>query len=440
MATNGLTIDDNEFKNHTNNSAVVFGASASNTHQNLSFTKNYIHDNNIDNSMVYSVAVNGGTFSQNTITEPGTTALKFAGANSAIMVINNFLDNNRVGVRIADDGFGFGGNTGIEIHNNSLSNNSNKAIDNQEAPTINATCNWYGTTNVDAQAASLFGGSVTYSPYLNSGTDNEGGTPGFQPVPGSCASMLSLAFTASPNMLLTSGTTTLSAVVSGGNTPYSYVFTGPGTINQSPGSNTATVSNIPAGVQTFTVVASDATSPTAQTISGMVSVTVTQANTAPVATSNANQTATVGQAFSYTVNAFTDAETPNGLTYTASINPTNGLSFDAGTRVISGTPSMSGVSSVTVTATDPGSLSTSTTFTITVSPAPVIPLTLAFMASPNMILTSGTTTLSATVSGGTTPYSYVFSGSGHYQPVARQQHRVGIQPTRWGADLYRRGQ
>ncbi|WP_018621818.1 putative Ig domain-containing protein, partial [Spirosoma luteum] len=154
-----------------------------------------------------------------------------------------------------------------------------------------------------------------------------------------------------------------------------------GTINQSSGSNTATVSNIPAGVQTFTVVASDATSPTAQTISGTVSVTVTQAppaNTAPVATSNANQTATVGQAFSYTVNAFIDAETHNGLTYTASINPANGLSFNPATRVISGTPSMSGVSSVTVTATDPGNLSATTSFTITVSPAGTPPPTATF--------------------------------------------------------------
>ena len=135
-------------------------------------------------------------------------------------------------------------------------------------------------------------------------------------------------------------------------------------------------------------------------------------NTAPVATANANQTATVGVPFSYTVNAFTDAETPSSLTYTASIVPANNLVFNPATRVISGTPSMSGVSSVTVTATDPGSLSASTSFTITVNPAPVVitPLALTLTASPNMLTTSGTTTLSATVSGGTTPYSYTFSG------------------------------
>ncbi|WP_020603088.1 ExeM/NucH family extracellular endonuclease [Spirosoma spitsbergense] len=203
---------------------------------------------------------------------------------------------------------------------------------------------------------------------------------------------LALTFTASPTMLTTSGTTTLSATVSGGTSPYSYTFTGPGTIT--PSGNTASVSGIPAGVQTFTVVASDATAPTSQTISGTVSVTVTQANTAPVATANANQTATVGVAFSYTVNAFTDAETPNSLTYTASINPANGLSFDANSRVISGTPSMSGVSSVTVTATDPGSLSASTSFTITVSPAGTPPPTATFS------ITGVTTVSCETISAG----------------------------------------
>ncbi|GAB3726663.1 NHL domain-containing protein [Spirosoma lituiforme] len=94
-------------------------------------------------------------------------------------------------------------------------------------------------------------------------------------------------------------------------------------------------------------------------------VTFALTTTAPVATTNTNQTAMVGTPFSYTVNAFTDAETPNYLTYTARINPTNGLSFNAKTRVISGTLLTSGVSSVTVTATDPGSLSASTTFSIT---------------------------------------------------------------------------
>ncbi|MFD2573135.1 putative Ig domain-containing protein, partial [Spirosoma soli] len=226
---------------------------------------------------------------------------------------------------------------------------------------------------------------------------------------------LALTLTASPQTLLTTGTTTLSATVSGGTSPYGYSFTGPGSLTAN--GNTAQVASLTAGVQTFTVVVTDASTPVNQTATATVSVSVTSpppVNTAPVATTNASQTAIVGQAFAYTVNAFSDAETPNSLTYSASISPANGLSFNAATRTISGTPSLTGVSTVTVTATDSGSLSVSTSFSITVNPAPVVvtPLALTLSASPTMVLTTGITTLSATVSGGTFPYRYTFSGPG----------------------------
>jgi hypothetical protein len=225
---------------------------------------------------------------------------------------------------------------------------------------------------------------------------------------------LTVTASANPTQILTTGSTTITASVSGGTTPYTYAFTGPGTIT--PNGNSATVSGLSAGVQTFTVTITDATASTAQTSFTTVSVTVTQANTAPVAVANDNQTATVGTAFTYTVNAFTDAETPNNLTYAAIINPVDGLSFDPATRIIAGTPTMSGVSSVTITATDPGSLSASTTFTITVNPAPVTALTVTASASPTQITTSAGTTLTGMAMGGTAPYSYAFSGPGTIVP------------------------
>ena len=198
------------------------------------------------------------------------------------------------------------------------------------------------------------------------------------------------------------------------------------------------MSNLPAGVQTFTLTATDATKPASQTISAVVSVTVTQANTAPTPTANANQTATVGQAFTYTVKAFTDAETPNSLTYSASINPANGLSFDAATRIVSGTPTSTGVSSVTITATDPGGLSASTSFTITVKAVPVVVTSLSLTASanPTTLLTTGTTFLKAFVSGGSSPYSYTFSGPGTIVPEAERGYGIGpasrvCRPSRW---------
>ena len=98
--------------------------------------------------------------------------------------------------------------------------------------------------------------------------------------------------------------------------------------------------------------------------------TTPPANTAPtVANAIPNQSATAGTAFSYMIpaNTFTDAETPNQLTLSVSGLPA-GLMFTA-PATISGTPSMSGTSMVTVSATDPGGLSASTMFALTVNPA-----------------------------------------------------------------------
>ncbi|MBC3784341.1 putative Ig domain-containing protein [Spirosoma utsteinense] len=94
-------------------------------------------------------------------------------------------------------------------------------------------------------------------------------------------------------------------------------------------------------------------------------------NLPPVASAPANQMAVVNQAFTYVVPAFSD---PNGdaLTYTVSGLPA-GLIFTAASRTISGTPSLTGVSTVTVKATDPGSLSASASFMLTVISAPVTP-------------------------------------------------------------------
>jgi glucose/arabinose dehydrogenase len=80
------------------------------------------------------------------------------------------------------------------------------------------------------------------------------------------------------------------------------------------------------------------------------------------------QSATVGQNFSFLIptNAFNDAETPSALTYSVSGLPA-GLNF-VGPATISGIPSTSGVATVIVKATDPGSLTASSSFTLIVNP------------------------------------------------------------------------
>ncbi|WP_020602668.1 putative Ig domain-containing protein, partial [Spirosoma spitsbergense] len=97
-----------------------------------------------------------------------------------------------------------------------------------------------------------------------------------------------------------------------------------------------------------------------------------QANTPPRLNEPvASQTATVGQGYNLNLsNTFTDQETPDQISLSASGLPA-GLSVSG--KFISGTPSVSGVSSVTLTATDGGGLSTNTSFSFTVVPAPVTP-------------------------------------------------------------------
>jgi hypothetical protein len=101
------------------------------------------------------------------------------------------------------------------------------------------------------------------------------------------------------------------------------------------------------------------------------------------------QTASVGQPFSYVIPAgtFSDAQTPTQLTLSVAGLPA-GLVFTA-PATISGTPSVSGISAVQVTATDPGGLSASTSFQLTVTGGSVTP--------PAGFAISGVTTVSCVV-------------------------------------------
>src|SRR5262245_2349676 len=154
-------VDNNEFRNHTANTPVIFAAVGAGVHTNLSFTNNSLHDNL---SGVYALGIAGGLFQGNTVrTSPAATGLTFAGANTAIDVLRNDLSPNARRLRITDfrdPGRGTP-NSDIEAHFNSFANNTQfgAAIlnggfgDPYSSPLLDLTCNWWGNVTGPTSAA-----------------------------------------------------------------------------------------------------------------------------------------------------------------------------------------------------------------------------------------------------------------------------------------------
>jgi Putative Ig domain/PLD-like domain len=134
-------------------------------------------------------------------------------------------------------------------------------------------------------------------------------------------------------------------------------------INSTTGVISGTAST--AGSYTVTLTGTDSTGP-----SGAATFTWTvgsgASNTVTV-TKPGNQTGTVGTAASLQISA-TDSASGQTLTYTASGLPA-GLSINASTGLISGTPTTAATSTVTVTATDTTGASGSASFTWTINTA-----------------------------------------------------------------------
>ncbi|WP_125568847.1 Ig domain-containing protein [Nocardioides baekrokdamisoli] len=132
--------------------------------------------------------------------------------------------------------------------------------------------------------------------------------------------------------------------------------------------NTGLISGTPttSGTSNVTVTATDTTGVSGSTsFAFTVNPVAPQGNTVTV-TNPGNQTATVGTGKSVQIHA-TDSSSSATLTYSATGLPA-GLSINANTGLISGTPSAAGTSSTTVKATDNTGVSSSATFSWSVSP------------------------------------------------------------------------
>lgn len=135
-------------------------------------------ENNIDG---INITLGNNIIEQNTLRNNSGNAIRLSGTPSLSgnSIINNFIDNNGIGINLTDPDPGAMGN---EAHYNSFTGNT-QSITNTHAATFNAKCNWFEST-VQAVIAAKISGPVTFVPFLLSGIDNDPGTDGFQPLPG----------------------------------------------------------------------------------------------------------------------------------------------------------------------------------------------------------------------------------------------------------------
>ena len=159
------------------------------------------------------------------------TAVYLNGGNSQASITRNVIDGNRTGI-LLPDGTGYGAyqitenaivnnqtfgvifatptalNAGLTIRGNNVTGNYASQLENDSGSIVNASANWFGAAQPIVSSAQLNGnlppefaypgpvtppsapypytisgnsaGLVDYSPTLNSGTDIDAATPGFQ--------------------------------------------------------------------------------------------------------------------------------------------------------------------------------------------------------------------------------------------------------------------
>jgi filamentous hemagglutinin family protein len=175
-----VTIRDNLFENPNTlvgglNLSNVSGLVTGNTFKDLKYYGILLANNSS------SIAITNNLFDH--ITNPGSNTTWGAGIRfytpaftGPVVISGNEFINSAIGVSVRAGSDITGMN--VQITDNSFHGNG-QAIRNEGTGTLNASGNWWGTTDATAVAAQMTG-AVDFSPMLASGTDANLGMAGFQ--------------------------------------------------------------------------------------------------------------------------------------------------------------------------------------------------------------------------------------------------------------------
>ncbi|MCF6342366.1 MAG: hypothetical protein L3J31_06130, partial [Bacteroidales bacterium] len=134
----------------------------------------------------------GGTplFSRNTVNnaETGvyttTSLFGWGSSDCSATFTNNYINNSTTEAFNCEAEASYT-NATTENNNHITGSTTNANASGAGTLSIDLTCNWWGSIDAGVIAAGM-NGNVQFLPFLTDGTDDDGSTPGFQPVPNSC--------------------------------------------------------------------------------------------------------------------------------------------------------------------------------------------------------------------------------------------------------------
>ena len=179
------------------------------------------------------------TFTRNTINAQGrplstgmyatTNIWGFTPGNNTVVFSNNFISNTTSEAFYLSTDATYTLN--ITANNNSFTSNTvGVALANAGTLVQNYQCNWWGSAD-GAQVVLAAAASTSFTPWLVSGTDDQPGTPGFQPVSGACSGTPVVITSATPTPETCAGNNgAIQVSFSGGTAPYDIMWTGGGPV------------------------------------------------------------------------------------------------------------------------------------------------------------------------------------------------------------------